>query len=278
MLSFLKKNKGLAVFIALIILQMVIISSQTPLTSKESYLGKCVFAVFTPIQNAIWSGYYFIDKTWNDYIFFRDVSRRNEALNRKVFNLRQENRMLKNLLLHYKKDKKVREILEGLSQTIMSARVIGFDMGNIYSSVVINRGTIHGVKPDMIVLDRFGNLIGRVIEPVSLFQSRVQLITDTESGVSVRKKDGESLGIISGDAGGMCRLKYILSTDTTIMPGDVLITTGFDGIYPPDLEVGKVDSVKKSQDLFRSIKVQPMFKFKDLDIVGIITMDINDAY
>ncbi|MFO7866858.1 MAG: rod shape-determining protein MreC [Candidatus Aminicenantes bacterium] len=241
-------------------------------------MGKCVFAVFTPIQNAIWSGYYFIDKTWNDYIFFRDVSRRNEALNRKVFNLRQENRMLKNLLLHYKKDKKVREILEGLSQTIMSARVIGFDMGNIYSSVVINRGTIHGVKPDMIVLDRFGNLIGRVIEPVSLFQSRVQLITDTESGVSVRKKDGESLGIISGDAGGMCRLKYILSTDTTIMPGDVLITTGFDGIYPPDLEVGKVDSVKKSQDLFRSIKVQPMFKFKDLDIVGIITMDINDAY
>ncbi len=278
MFSFLKKNKGSAVLIALIFMQMIMISWQIPLTSEESYFERGIFAVFAPIQDGIWSGFYFLNKTWKNYVNLRNVSRRNEKLNKTVFNLRQENRLLKTLLKHYKKDKEVRNLLNGLSQTILSARVIGFDMADIYKSVILNRGTRNGVKPDMIVLDRFGNLIGKVIQPVSLRECRVQLITDAESGVSVIKKDGESLGILSGDGSGMCRLKYILSTDTTIKKGDTLVTTGFDGIYPPGIDVGQVAAVTDNQDLFRTIKVSPKFKLKDLDIVGIITMDIDDAY
>ena len=278
MFSFLKKNKGPAVFLTLILLQMILISLQVPLTSKESLFEKGVFTVFAPIQNGIWSGIHWVKKTWNDYFYFRDVSRLNQKLSREMFTLRQENRMLKNLLMHYKKDKKVRELLRGLSRNVMSARVIGFDMADMYKSVMVNKGTAHGVERNMIVLDRYGNLIGRVISPISLFECRVQLVTDSESGVSVMKKNGDSLGILSGYAGGICRLKYILATDTGIEPGDVLITTGFDGIYPPDLKVGKVESVTKTQNLFRTIEVNPLFKFKDLDIVGIITMNIHDVY
>ncbi len=278
MFSFLKKNKGPVLLISLVFLQMILISLQIPLNSEESYFEKGVFAVFAPIQNGIWSGFHFFKKTWENYLYFRDVSSRNDRLNRQVFNLRQENRLLKNLLLHYKKDKKVRELLDDLSQTILSARMIGFDMADMYKSIILNRGTVHGVTPDMIVLDRFGNLIGRVIDPVSLMECRVQLITDTESGVSVIKKGGESLGILSGDGSGMCRLKYILSTDVSIQSGDTLVTTGFDGIYPPGLEVGQVENVIENQSLFRNITVKPNFRFKDLNIVGIITVNIDNAY
>ena len=278
MFSFLKKNKGPVLLISLVFLQMILISLQIPLNSEESYFEKGVFALFAPIQNGIWSGFHFIKKTWENYLYFRDVSDRNDRLNRQVFNLRQENRLLKNLLLHYKKDKKVRELLDDLSQTILSARMIGFDMADMYKSIILNRGTVHGVTPDMIVLDRFGNLVGRVIDPVSLMECRVQLITDTESGLSVIKKGGESLGILAGDGSGLCRLKYILSTDVSIQSGDTLVTTGFDGIYPPDLEVGQVENVIENQSLFRNIKVKPMFRFKDLNIVGIITVNIDNAY
>lgn len=257
---------------------MIIISWQIPLTSSESYFERGVFAVFAPIQNGIWSSLHFLNKTWHEYVNFRDVSQHNQRLSREAFHLRQENRLLKNLLLHYKKDQKVQKLLDELSQKILSARVVGFDMADIYKSVVLNRGTKDGVKPGMIVLDRFGNLIGKVIQPVSLRECRVQLITDTESGVSVIKRGGESLGILSGDGGGMCRLKYILSTDTSIKPGDPIVTTGFGGVYPPDVEVGHVVDVTGDQNLFRTIKVKPKFKFKELDIVGIITVDIDDAY
>ncbi len=278
MISFLKKKKGPAVFIALICAQMIMVSMQIPLTSEESYFERGVFAVFAPIQNGIWSSVHFIKKTWRNYLQFRDVSSRNAMLQQEVFNLRQENRLLKNLLLHYKKDSKVRTILRELSETVLSARVIGFDMADIFKSVVLNRGSVHGVDPDMIVLNRFGHLIGRVVRPISLLECRVQLITDTESGVSVIKKGGESLGILSGHIGGICSLKYILSTDTDIKPGDILVTTGFDGIYPPGLKAGTVEMVSKNQDLFQNIRVKPAFRFNDLDIVGIITMDVKNAY
>jgi rod shape-determining protein MreC len=73
-------------------------------------------------------------------------------------------------------------------------------------------------------------------------------------------------------------LEYILATDTAIVEGDRLITTGFDGIYFPGVLVGSVVSVVENISLFKEIMVMPAFKMQNLDLLAIIMVDANEFF
>jgi rod shape-determining protein MreC len=60
--------------------------------------------------------------------------------------------------------------------------------------------------------------------------------------------------------------------------GDRLITTGFDGIYMPGVLVGSVVFVKENISLFKEVRVVPAFEINDLDLVAVITADINEFF
>ena len=85
--------------------------------------------------------------------------------------------------------------------------MVGIDPSQFHKSVVLNRGYSDGVKKDMVVLDRQGRLIGRVIDLIAPRQSKVQLITDEESGVGVVSAQSRVVGVLSGDGEGRCRLQ-----------------------------------------------------------------------
>ena len=170
------------------------------------------------------------------------------------------------------------ELLMGLEEKILPVRVIGLDASNIWKSLVVNKGSLDGVKKDMVVLDKHGYLVGRVVEPVSFRQARVQMITDTESGVHVTPQGKDVAGIINGIGNGQCNLEYILATDTLVEEGDSLITTGIDGMYMPGILVGHVVSVETDISLFRGIKVMPAIKIQSLDVLAVITADVNEFF
>ena len=129
----------------------------------------------------------------------------------------------------------------------------------------------------MIVLDKFGQLVGRVIEHIGLQESMVQLITDSESGVSVHNQK-DILGVINGNDVGRCILKYIEGTEKGVEVGDILVTSGFDHIYPPGIPVGKIVTVDPSDELFKNILVQPFFKFRSLDELAVIKINPNEIF
>jgi rod shape-determining protein MreC len=104
------------------------------------------------------------------------------------------------------------------------------------------------------------------------------MITDTESGVSVIPLGKGVPGVLIGEGNGRCRLEFILSTDMVIAEGDRLITAGFDGIYFPGIEVGKVTSVVEKEGLFKTVHVEPTFKIQDIDLLAIITVDTREFF
>lgn len=275
---FLKERKSLVVLTALIFFQLILISTQVPLGYGENYFEKAVFSVFSPVQHGILSLFRSIGEFWENYFYFQNVQSQNRKMKDEMFFLRQENNLLRNALENLRSAKEIEESLLRLHENILVAQVIGFDASNFYKSAVINKGSLDGLKKDMIVLDKNGSLVGRIINPIALKESRVQLITDNESGVGVFSQSKEVMGILSGDDKGYCFLEYIHVTTEDIYEGEDIITSGKDGLFPSGIKVGKIVSITTSTSLFKQVKVEPYFDIRDLDQVAVIMRDPMEIF
>lgn len=275
---FLKERKSLVVLTALIFFQLILISTQVPLGYGENYFEKAVFSVFSPVQHGILSLFRSIGEFWENYFYLQNVQSQNRKMKDEMFFLRQENNLLRNALENLRSAKEIEESLLRLHENILVAQVIGFDASNFYKSAVINKGSLDGLRKDMIVLDENGSLVGRIINPIALKESRVQLITDNESGVGVFSQSKEVMGILSGDDKGYCFLEYIHVTTEDIYEGEDIITSGKDGLFPSGIKVGKIVSITTSTSLFKQVKVEPYFDIRDLDQVAVIMRDPMEIF
>jgi len=153
--------------------------------------------------------------------------------------------------------------------TYKAATVIGRDPSPFLNYVIINIGSNDGIRPGMPVVTEKG-LAGR-IDAVIAEAARVQLITDSASVVNVRLQNAATNAILSGSLTSELTLDMI-SQDVNVQVGDVVLTSGLGGGYPPNLLIGQVTSVRKlDYELFQQATVQPLVDFDHLQYVLVIT-------
>ena len=147
--------------------------------------------------------------------------------------------------------------------------MIGRDPSPFLHYVVINRGSNDDIRRGMPVVTNQG-LIGRV-DAVIADAARVQLITDPASSINVYLQNAGTDAILVGSVTGDVSLDMI-SQDASVEPGDLILTSGLGGGYPPDLIIGQVLSVRSLDvELFQQAAVQPTVDFSRLEIVLVIT-------
>jgi rod shape-determining protein MreC len=150
-----------------------------------------------------------------------------------------------------------------------AASVIGRDPSPFLHYIIINRGSNDGILRGMPVVTNQG-LVGR-IDAVIADAARVQLITDPNSTVNVQLKNANTDAILLGSVTGDISLDMI-AQGATVQSGDLILTSGLGGGYPPDLIVGQVINVRKlDYELFQQATVQSAVDFTRLDIVLVIT-------
>jgi len=149
-----------------------------------------------------------------------------------------------------------------------AAAVIGRDPSPFLRYVIINVGSNDGILRGMPVVTDQG-LVGRV-DAVIADAARVQLITDAASDVNVRLQNAETDASLIGSVTGDVTLDLI-PQDVPIEVGDLVLTSGLGGGYPPDLIVGQVVNIRSRDfDLFQQATVQPVVDFNHLEIVLVI--------
>jgi rod shape-determining protein MreC len=155
------------------------------------------------------------------------------------------------------------------SYSYKAAAVIGRDPSPFLSYVIINIGSNEGVLPGMpVVIDK--GLVGRV-DAVIADAARVQLVTDAASAVNVRMQASSTEAMLVGTITGDLSLDMI-QQDAIVQVGDVVLTSGLGGSYPPNLLVGQVVSVRKLEyELFQQAAIQPNVDFSRLQFVLVIT-------
>jgi rod shape-determining protein MreC len=152
--------------------------------------------------------------------------------------------------------------------TYLGAAVIGRDPSPFLHYVIINRGSNDGILRGMPVVTDQG-LVGR-IDAVIADAARVQLITDAASNVNVRLQNAETEASLIGSVTGDVTLELI-PQDVIVEVGDLVLTSGLGGGYPPDLIVGQVVNVRSRDfDLFQQATIQPVVDFNRLQIVLVI--------
>lgn len=176
-----------------------------------------------------------------------------------------------------KENDRLRELLDGLEHMpdfeVMHAQVIGADPGLWFQYIIVNRGAKDGIEIGMPVVAANG-LVGRV---TALGQNwaRVLTLLDTQSavhGIVERTRDyGVVKGnLLMGDETDMARMMY-LPTDVELNPGDRVLSSGLDNVFPKGLIIGEVVEVARQQDSRqRYAVVNPAVDFYHLEDVAIL--------
>src|SRR5262249_24447033 len=122
----------------------------------------------------------------------------------------------------------------------LAANVVARDTSLWFRRLVIDRGTLDGVKRDMPVATATG-IVGRIIS-VGPNNAMVQVITDRHAGVGAMLQSSRIPGEVRGLDNSQCELKNIPSS-TDVQVGESVLTTGLDRIYPKGLVIGTVDRI-----------------------------------
>ena len=136
------------------------------------------------------------------------------------------------------------------------------------NTFIIDAGSRRGIRRDMTAVSPDG-LVGKVIGVRGGF-SRVLLITDVRFAAAVRIERLEQEAIFAGTGTNVCELKYI-TQDMAVQKGDVLVTSGLDGLFPPGIRVGYVSSISKGDGFFQDVQVTPYADTTRLSEVAIIS-------
>jgi len=205
-----------------------------------------------------------------------------KAIN-KLSNLLEENRLLTDkVMLLSKEETKLKELerenrelrqLLGSSYyeqfEVKSATIIGKVDTDWKLSLFINKGSNQGIKINMPVVNQSG-LTGKVIATSNNF-SEVRLLTDVNSSVAAMVQSSRKTGIIQGTRGSTLEMDLV-TKEADIKIGDIIITSGLGGIFPKGILIGRVYDVKNlDYELYKTIKVLPVYNYENLEEVLIIT-------
>ena len=223
--------------------------------------------VSPPIQlfGRMFSGF---EEFFKDYIWLKKLRGENESLKREISELESKVTSYKEAYVENQRLRRLLDFKTVIRAETVPAQVIMHDLTGWFQTLMIDKGFRDGIAPDMPVVNDEG-VIGRILD-VSDRHSRVLLITDQGSSVDAIDQRNRVRGILSGKDANGCLLKYVRG-NLDIKEGDLVITSGKDGIYPKGLRLGVVQAAYKDPvDLFQKIDVKPLVRMSGLEEVLII--------
>lgn len=201
----------------------------------------------------------------------RRISSENEDLRSQVRKLTWENNRLQEYALENQRLLKLLDFKERYTQqyTLLGARVISRASNTLSRIVVIDRGSEDGVQKNMVAVSNAG-LVGKVTA-VGPNTAQILLILDREGAAGALIQETRTPGVIEGAKEGPELLRMVsLPFDAQLKEGEMVITSGMGGIFPPGLPIGRITKIEGS-GFNKFALVQPLVDFDRLEELFLIT-------
>src|SRR5208282_237245 len=205
---------------------------------------------------------------WHNYFYLRGVRAENRSLKAQIERMSLEQVRMSQDADQARRLQALLAFKEQFISETMAAQVIGSSGSELSRSVYIDKGEKDGLKPDMAVITADG-VVGKVLR-VYRSTSLVLLIDDQTSGVGAILDKTRLQGIVRGTPSGEVVLEKVMS-DETVPAGELVLTSGGDGIFPKGLLVGRVTKVTPGSELFLNIRVRPAADLSRLEEVLVVT-------
>lgn len=274
--STLAKRGGHLVFFLVLAGHGLLLSAQVTTAGGHSALKAVILGAFSPLQRGgefVLNG---VSSTWSRYVDLRSVREENQELREKVGRLEQALWMEKEVVASYERLSQVLDLSERLPFESLVAEVVGLDATAWFRTITVNRGSEHGVALNAPVIAP-GGVVGRVIA-VGAHVAQVQLLSDRDCSVGALLVRGRSRGIVSGMGQADLQMKYVSNLEDVTV-GDLVVTSGIDGMYPKGIAIGRVATVKDGPRLFKVITIEPAARLDRLEEVFILdALDIDSEF
>ncbi|MBW1975332.1 MAG: rod shape-determining protein MreC [Deltaproteobacteria bacterium] len=232
---------------------------------------KVLLAVTVPLFKIYSDIFKTASNYFHHYLWLINVEEENTKLKRKIAELENKVVLYHEAYLQNQRLKRLLEFRGNFQYSTIPAIVVLHDLTGWFQTVIINKGSEDGIQINMPVVS-YEAVVGKIMN-VGKQYARVMLITDPASAVDVLVQRSRIRGILAGKNLDSCKLKYVRN-DMDVRPGDLLITSGKDGIFPPGLRVGVVEATYPDPvHLFQRIEVKPLANIKDIEEVLVIKME-----
>ncbi len=269
--TFLSRYRNLIVLAAILFAQIIALAIQVrrPTDEGETRLIRVwAISAVTPFEKAVVHSQQWVQNLYTNYAYLRGVRRENRELRAEIEQMKIEQARLNEDARMARRVQALLGFKEQYVESTVAAQVIGTSGSEQSRVLYIDKGSNDGIKPDMAVITPTG-IVGKIVQ-VAPEWSQVLPINDQFSGVGAALKDSRLQGILKGAPNGATTLQYIMS-DEKVVPGEDVITSGGDRIFPKGLPVGRVVSVQPGKDLFLNIRVVPSSRLDQLEEVLVVT-------
>ena len=252
---------------AAILMHVVLISAQVNTASGLPVLQVVTFGSFAEVQRGTMAMVGGVRNLWSGYVALKDAHRENDALKHELQILQvrlQEERA------QAQRTDSLRQLLELRERADLdttAAEVIAAAASPDFRTVTIDKGTGEGLKTDMAVISPAG-VVGRVILP-SGRAAKVQLLIDRNAAAGALIERTRVQGVVEGFGDGSLRMEYVPGT-ADVKPGDLVVTSGIDGIYPKGFVIGTIEQVERGSGGYHLITVRPAVDFTRLEEVLVV--------
>lgn len=165
------------------------------------------------------------------------VMQRNAALRRQIDENRAQVQRARALIYENRRLKRLLGVRERADSPVVTAHLVSSSASSTRRYAVLDAGRLSGVAVGQPVRGPEG-LIGRVVE-VGINNARVQLITDPESVVPVRRVPDGLPAIAAGRGDGLIEIRAVNAGSAVFHPGDTFFTSGIGGIFSPNVPVAR---------------------------------------
>ncbi|AEF84290.1 rod shape-determining protein MreC [Treponema primitia ZAS-2] len=206
-----------------------------------------------------------------EYAELTDRMTRYEQMERTAAEIRQENNRLREQL--------------GFAETLrfrhIPAQIIGRDPDNLFSALVINKGKRDGLANNMPLIayqNGIQVLVGKVVQ-AGQFESLVLPVYDLSFYASARLSDSRYEGLVEGQGNPETPLlmrSIPKRAREEINHGDLIVTSGIGGVYPPGITIGRVSTILYQEyETSMSVEMEPSIDFSRLEYVFVIDVETN---
>jgi rod shape-determining protein MreC len=276
--SFFTRFKNALVLIVVLLAQTVGLAVQVRRpVGPDSPDGRKIYlfrywigGALTPVERltqAISSGFGGI---WSNYIDLRHTRQQDEALKLQIAQLRLEQAAFAEDAIQGHRLQALLEFQQHYVAKTIAAQVIGTSGSDLSRLVTLDKGTADGLKPDMAVITPDG-IVGK-LRDVFPHTSQLLLLNDPTSGAGVLLQTTRIRAIVRGTPTGRLQISN-LTADSRIKPGETVLSSGGDLVYPRGLNIGTIESIAADPDHqpYTAIVIKPAANLSQLEEVLIIT-------
>ncbi|MGH9449032.1 MAG: rod shape-determining protein MreC [Terriglobia bacterium] len=268
MQAFVGRHVAFFLLIAVLLAQIIFLGYQVTRKHKVRLIKVWAVGAFDPFERAARG---LTDATAGAVQSIGSVSsvrRKNKQLRQELAEVRAEALQLSEEGAENEQLRALLDLQRRLPLRTVSAAVIAASPGT-GSAIFIDRGTADGLITDQPVITPDG-VVGKTVA-VFRHTAQVLLITDLSSGAGAMLQKSGDEGVLKGNGEGRCVLNYI-TNGTLVSPGDRVLTSGLDQIYPKGLLLGTVASIHRG-NIYAVIAVKPAANMDRLDDVLVVLPD-----